>query len=56
MATDLAVKKVKEGLNGRSAKKLEDGARARRGYTYLLNKSWIRVDKFHQHFILHEYH
>ncbi len=23
---------------------------------YLLNKSWTRVDKFHQHFILHEYH
>ncbi len=22
---------------------------------YLLNKSWTRVDKFHQHFILHEY-
>ena len=23
---------------------------------YFLNKSWTRVDKFHQHFVLHEYH
>ncbi len=38
------VQQIKEGINCVSVN------------LYLLNKSWARLDKFHQHFILHEYH